>query len=263
MELYITEQAKNEISHSVISPVPQLFLYEMDSTITNELSNVYNNALIQLLNKYPKNFSAFCTVPLNDPEKAAITLHDSMKKGIKGAIIGPGINDKLLSDDFFIPFFEVANDLHAIIFIHPLLNNDPRIKKKKMSNLIGVPWETTLCALDLVLSGFLDKYPNIRILLAHGGGFLPYQLGRINKGYEMWTEVSSALMRPPSDYLKRMWYDTVLWNKNSLQLLISTVGKERVVSGSDFPFDLSEWPPEVTQARGASSLLGKNAKALK
>ena len=99
-----------------------------------------------------------------------------MNIGLKGAIIGPGLGRHMLSDSLFQPFFEEANRLKAILFIHPLLSEDPRLKRRMMPNLIGVPWETTVCATDLLLSGMVDKYPNIKILFAHGGDSFPIKL---------------------------------------------------------------------------------------
>lgn len=255
-EIFEFQKTKIGVTHSIISPIPQLFMYEFSTDITTEISQVYNYSLIELIRKSPNTISALGTVPLNNPEQAGYILNDVMNKGLKGVIIGPGINNKLLSDEFFTPFLEEANTLKAILFIHPLINTDPRIKLRKMPNLIGVPWETTITATDIVLSGLLDKFPNIRILLAHGGGFLPYQLDRLDKGYSQWKEIYTNLNAPPSEYVKRFWYDTVLSNSHSLDFLIKAVGEDKIVSGSDFPFDLSDWPPQVINERGALSLLG-------
>ncbi|MEH7073489.1 amidohydrolase family protein [Neobacillus drentensis] len=255
-EYYLAEQEKAGVSHSLISPIPQLFLYDFSEDITTEMATLYNQALANWTNKTPQKLSALGTVPLANPEKAAQVLNHAMHLGLKGVIIGPGLSNHMLSDDFFIPFFEEANRLHAIIFIHPLLCEDPRLKRRMMPNLIGVPWETTVCATDLLLSGLIDRYPNIKILFAHGGGFMPYQIGRQDKGYEQWKLVSSNLKAPPSEYLKRFWYDSVLWNQESLEFLINTVGEDKVVPGSDYPFDLCVWPPESKNNLGAISLLG-------
>lgn len=255
--LYLQEQKEIGVTHSVVSPIPQLFMYDFPVEITEEVSNVYNTALANWSKANPERISALGTIPLNDPTKAAEVLRNAMNLGLKGVIIGPGLPNKMLSDDFFTPFFEEANRLNAIVFIHPLLSEDPRLKSKMMPNLIGVPWETTVCATDLLLSGFADKFPNVKILLAHGGGFLPYQIGRLNKGYSMWKAVSSNLQAPPIDYLKRFWFDTVLWSDESLDFLVNTVGANRVVPGSDYPFDLCAWPPEVKSNEGVNSLLSK------
>ena len=241
--LYLSSQLDASISHSVLSPVPQLFMYEFDEAITAEASMVYNRSLAQLTIDYPNQLSALGTVPLQNPTLAAAILSDAIQLGLKGIILGPGINGHMLSDEFFTPLFEEANRLETIIFIHPLLAEDPRLKRRMMPNLIGIPWETTICATDLLLSGIVDRFPKIKFIFAHGGGFLPYQIGRLDKGYEQWSAVSSKLSARPSEYLKRFWYDSVLWNKESIEFLIQTVGEEQVLPGSDYPFDLSAWPP--------------------
>jgi aminocarboxymuconate-semialdehyde decarboxylase len=255
IELYMEEQEKANVTHSMISPIPQLFLYDFPSEITIEMSRVYNRSLANLIKKSPRKFSAVGTVPLAQPDQAAQVLSEAMNSGLKGAIIGPGIGQHMLSDNFFQTFFEEANRLKAILFIHPLLCEEPRLKRRMMPNLIGVPWETTVCATDILLSGMVDKYPNIKILFAHGGGFLPYQIGRLEKGFEQWAMVSSNLQAPPSEYLRRFWYDNVLWNDESVDYLVKTVGEERVVAGSDYPFDLCVWPPKEISDKGAQSLL--------
>ena len=195
-ELISGEQEKARVTHSMISPIPQLFLYDFPVEITTDISRVYNQSLAQLIKMTPEKLSAVGTVPLAHPDKAAQVLNEAMNMGLKGAIIGPGIDQYMLSDPFFKPFFEEANRLKAILFIHPLLSEDPRLKRRMMPNLIGVPWETTVCATDILLSGMIDKYPNVKILFAHGGGFLPYQIGRLDKGYEQWELVSSNLQAP-------------------------------------------------------------------
>ena len=249
------EQEKANVTHSMISAIPQLFLYDFPLAVTTEISRIYNQSLAKLAATNPDQLSAVGTVPLSHPVKAAEVLREAMSMGLKGAIIGPGVHQHMLSDRFFQPFFEEANRLKAVLFIHPLLCEDPRLKRRMMPNLIGVPWETTVCATDVLLSGMIDQYPNVKILFAHGGGFLPYQIGRLDKGYEQWEHVSSNLQAPPSEYLKRFWYDTVLWNQDSVDFLVKTVGEDRVVAGSDYPFDLCVWPPKEISDKGALSLL--------
>ncbi|GAB7389121.1 amidohydrolase family protein [Bacillaceae bacterium] len=254
--LYLAEQKGAGVLHSLVSPIPQLFLYEFPADITRELAQVYNQSLADWIHVHPERLSALATVPLQNPEQAAEELKRALALGLKGAIIGPGCNGYMLTDDFFAPFWEEANRQRAIIFIHPLLCEDPRLKRKMMPNLIGVPWETTVCATDILLNGLLDRYPEVKILLAHGGGFLPYQIGRLTKGCEQWKQAASSLQAPPLEYLKRFWYDAVLWHPAAVTYLIDLVGEERVVPGSDYPFDLSVWPPVSSSDRGVKSLLG-------
>lgn len=253
---YFKAQHQARVSHSLVSPIPQLFLYNIEATITKELSRLYNDALSRWVSEHSARLSALATVPLNQPEQAALELRRAMQHGLKGAIIGPSVQQKLLTDESFIPFWEEADALGAILFIHPLLCDDPRLQGRRMANLIGVPWETTICATDLLLGGWMDRYPRVRILLAHGGGFLPYQIGRLQKGYEMWRPVAASVQAPPTDYLRRFWFDTVLWDSRALRLLVDLVGKERVLPGSDFPFDLSHWPPVQPSLEAVQAFLG-------
>lgn len=253
--LFLSEQKDVGVSHSILSPIPQLFMYDFTDDISTEVSRVYNLALANLVSSHPNELSALGTVPLTNPVKAAKILGEAMQLGLKGVIIGPGIEGHMLSDHFFTPFFEEANRLEAIVFIHPLLCEEPRLKRRMMPNLIGVPWETTVCATDILLSGMIDKFPKVKILFAHGGGFLPYQIGRLDKGFEQWDLVSHNLQARPSEYVSRFWYDTVLWNEDSIDFLIKTVGEKSVVPGSDYPFDLSVWPPKNSSDKGVLSLL--------
>jgi aminocarboxymuconate-semialdehyde decarboxylase len=254
-QLYLQEQERAGVVHSLVSPIPQLFLYEFDEEITSDLADVYNHALAKWVQTSGGRLSALATVPLNHPARAAEALKKAMGQGLKGAIIGSSWSGNLLSDAKFNPFWEEADAQKAIVFIHPLLSKEPRLSSYMMANLIGVPWETTICATDLILSGHLDKYPNVKILLAHGGGFLPYQAGRLDKGYQKWKAVSANLEASPLEYVKRFWYDTVLWNSDGVSYLIQKAGSGRVVPGSDFPFDLCEWPPCYSGAEGFHSLM--------
>lgn len=255
--LYLEEQASAGVAHSLVSPIPQLFLYEFPAEITTELSAVYNNSLANWVSGRRERLSALATLPMNDPEQAALELERAMDKGLKGAIVASSWSGTLLTESRFIPFWEAADRQKAVVFIHPLLATDSRLSSRMMPNLIGVPWETTIAATDILLSGILDTYRNVKILLAHGGGFLPYQVGRLNTGYDKWKAVSAPMTQPPEQYLKRFWYDTVLWNPSGLQYLIDMVGADRVVQGSDFPFDLCEWPPAFTGSNGFHSLMEK------
>lgn len=242
-DLFLQEQLEAGMVHTLVSPIPQLFLYEMPWQITRDLATLYNEALAEWVRLSSGRLSGLASVPLNAPDVAAAMLEAAMRQGLKGVIIGPGYNQLSLSDPFFTPLFEAADAMRAIVFIHPVLNEDPRIQRMMMPNMIGVPWETTLCALDLMLGGILDRFPNIRFLLAHGGGFLPYQIGRCNQGYEVWPAVKHALKEKPEHYLKRFWYDNVLWHPSAEEHLIRIVGQDRVLPGSDYPFDLKVWPP--------------------
>ncbi|MDA5110469.1 amidohydrolase family protein [Brevibacillus thermoruber] len=255
--LYLEEQEQAGVTHSLVSPIPQLFLYDCPAAVTAELASVYNRSLAAWAGAHQQRLSALATVTLQEPARAANELRDAMGLGLKGAIIATSWSGNLLSHEKFAPFWEEADHQKAILFLHPLLSVDARLGQRMMANLIGVPWETTVCAVDLMLSGLMDKYPNVKILLAHGGGYLPYQIGRLETGYAKWKAVNAHLQASPHDYLKRFWYDTVLWNPAGIRCLIDLVGGDRVVPGSDYPFDLCAWPPDSSGATGFQTLMAE------
>lgn len=254
-DLFLEEQRAVGVERTLVSPVPQLFLYEAPADTTAELATLYNRSLARWARDDPARLSALGTVALNDPPTAAQQLRDALGMGLKGAIVGATCGSRLLTDPALVPFWEEADRLGAVVFVHPLLSEDPRLRRPMMPNLVGVLWETTVAAADLVLSGWLDRYPRVRILLAHGGGYLPYQVGRLDRGYRQWPPVRAALSRPPGEYLRRLWFDSVLWNDRALAYLADLVGEDRVVPGSDYPFDLCARPPASVGEAGARALL--------
>ncbi|MCS7246538.1 MAG: amidohydrolase [Thermomicrobium sp.] len=243
------------VERALISPVPQLFFYDTEPALTMEAARVYNESLLSWQGDTSERLQLLATVPLNDPDAAARELAWAMARGMRGAIVGPGVGERLLSDPFFTPFWEAAHERRAIVFLHPLLSRDTRLARPQLPNLVGVPWETTVAAIDLIFGGVLDRYPQVRIVLAHGGGYLPYQLGRLEKGYEVWEAVRRQLAEPPGAYLRRFWYDTVLWRTETIAYLRAVVGPDRLVPGSDFPFDLAMWPPQDLPAEHAAVTL--------
>jgi len=256
-EAYAAAYERAGIGLALVSPLPQLFVYHLPADLGALVAEVYNDALREVLATHRAQFRPLATLPLADPVAAARELERRMDEGFAGAIVGPGVGEALIGDEVFWPVWEVADARRAVLFLHPLLHADPRAARLMLPNLVGVPWETTLAASHLVLSGLIDRYPGARVLLAHGGGFLPYQIGRIEQGYDVWPQVKARLQDRPTAYLRRMFYDNVLWSDAALRCLIDVVGADRVLGGSDFPFDLSAWPPRA--GADVSALLGADA----
>lgn len=254
-EAYLGQQKRHNIHHSLVSPIPQLFLYEAEAPITAELARVYNDSLAQWCRSHP-TLSALATLPLNSPELAVTELERGLSLGLKGAILAPSIEGRTLTHPDFEPLWDALNAAAAVLFVHPLLNTDPRIQHHMLPNLIGVLWETTVVAAETLLMGYLERYPRVRILLAHGGGYLPYHIGRMQRAYERWGQVRQQLSSKPQDLLRRYWFDSVVFNPESLRLLEQLVGKSRIVPGSDYPFDLCIWPPDFRDPTGFRELVG-------
>jgi aminocarboxymuconate-semialdehyde decarboxylase len=151
-----------------------------------------------------------------------------------------------LGDSRFWPFWEAVQDLDVFVFVHP---DEPynigidRLKEYYLLNLLGNPIETARCVADVVFSGLLEVYPSLKILFAHGGGALPYVRGRYEHGYHVRTETKAKIDRPPSEYIKLLYFDTITHWEPALEFLINTVGADRVVVGSDYPFDMGPAEP--------------------
>jgi aminocarboxymuconate-semialdehyde decarboxylase len=163
----------------------------------------------------------------------------------------------------------VANQHHAFCMVHP--NNVAGIERMRnyyLNNLIGNPLDTTIAAACLVFGGVLERHPTLKICLAHGGGFVPYQAGRFVHGWHVRAEPKSKLAKPPTESLKRFYFDTIVHSKEALAFLVGNAGAQRVLLGSDYPFDMGA-PEGVSQVRSLSvpaadqsAILGARARAL-
>jgi aminocarboxymuconate-semialdehyde decarboxylase len=180
------------------------------------------------------------TLPMQAPKLAAEELrHAVTVLGMRGAQIGSNIAGRNLDDPELEPVWSVAAELDAFILVHP--NNvagADRLSSYYLTNLIGNPLDTTIAAACLVFSGVLERYPSLKFCLAHGGGFVPYQAGRLVHGWHVRAEPKKKLTRPPTDSLKRFYFDTIVHSKDALEFLVGSAGADRVLLGSDYPFDM-------------------------
>jgi aminocarboxymuconate-semialdehyde decarboxylase len=189
-------------------------------------------------------------IPLQDVALAINELERLIKSGLKGVEIGTHVNGVYPGDARFRPFWEACESLDAFVFIHPVEGGGrAELRDYYMWNVIGNPMETTVAAGHLILSGVMDAYPRLKILLAHGGGALPYLHGRLDRGFKQRPEINKVISRPPTDYLKQFYFDTITHDTNILKSLVDLVGADRVLLGSDYPFDMGhEIPVDLVRA---------------
>jgi aminocarboxymuconate-semialdehyde decarboxylase len=196
---------------------------------------------------------------------------------LRGAQIGSNIAGKNLDDPALEPVWATAAELGAFILVHPInVAGMDRLSSYYLNNLIGNPLDTTIAAACLVFGGVLERHPTLKICLAHGGGFVPYQAGRFEHGWHVRTEPKKKLKKPPTESLDRFYFDTIVHSKAVLEFLVGRAGAGRVMLGSDYPFDMG-MPDGVRQVRGlsipvadqavilgggAQALLGTSARAL-
>jgi aminocarboxymuconate-semialdehyde decarboxylase len=224
----------------VLSVTPQTYLYNQDASLGAMTAAIQNDQIAKLVKQNPQRFMGIATLPMQAPEKAADELKRAMTKlGLRGTMFASNIMGKNLDDPSFEPVWATAEELGAFVFIHP--NNvagADRMKSYYLNNLIGNPLDTTIGAACLYFGGVLDRHPKLTVVLAHGGGFTPYQAARWEHGWHVRPEPKKNIAKQPVDIAKRFYYDTILHSAPVLEFMIEHVGADRVMLGSDYPYDM-------------------------
>lgn len=200
-------------------------------------ARLVNDSLGTIVRARPDRFAALATLPLNDTAAAVEELERAVTElEFRGAMLFSNVNGTSLSDHRFWPLYEKADALGAVLYIHPI---DPvgveAMTEYWLMPLVGFPFDTTLAAAKLVMSGVVARFPNIKWVLAHLGGAIPYLAERLDRGYEAFEECRENIDRPPSEYLRLFYYDTVNFDPGALRLALEFAGAERLLAGSDYP----------------------------
>lgn len=205
-----------------------------------ELAQMVNDSFAQIVRERSDRFAALATLPLNDPAASVTELDRAFKKlGFKGVMMFSNVNGTALSDERFWPLYEKADELKVVFYIHPSFPvGVEAMTDYWLMPLIGFTFDTTLAAAKLVFSGVVEKFPNITWVLGHLGGAIPYLAERLDRGYHAFKECRENITRPPSEYLKEFYYDTVNFDINALQLAIDFAGPDHLVAGSDYPHQI-------------------------
>jgi aminocarboxymuconate-semialdehyde decarboxylase len=270
LERRLQDMAASKVDVQVLSVCPQTFLYAQPPAVAAAFARVQNEQLAKLVKTHPGRFLAIATVPMQAPKLAADELRHAMRVlGLSGMQIGSNVAGKNLDDPELEPVWATAAELDAFILLHPInVAGMDRLGSYYLNNLIGNPLDTTIAAACLAFSGVLERYPSLKICLSHGGGFVPYQAGRFVHGWQVRTEPKKKLPKPPTESLSRFYFDTIVHSTDVLEFLVGEAGADRVLLGSDYPFDMG-MPDGVLQVRGLSvpasdqaAILGGRARAL-
>lgn len=231
------------ISLAVLSCSPTLFLYWTDAATAADAARLVNDGIADMAAQAPDRFAGVASLPLQDPPAAAAELRRAVRElGLKGAHVGPHVEGVPLDDASLRPVLQTAVDLGVPLIVHPyFVGPSPSLDDFYLTNLQGNPWQTAVCASRLILSGTLDALPALDVMLVHGGGHLPYQIGRLDHGYQVRPEAQQPAATP-SAYLGRFHYDTLLYRPDAMRWLIGQVGADRVLYGTDMPFDMDGGP---------------------
>ncbi len=195
-----------------------------------------NDSIAEFVAAYPERYIGIGAVPLQDQNRTAKEMDYLSAIGLKGVTIPSHIRAKDLGISKFRKFWAKAEELDMPVYIHPRgFTHDERLHEYFLWNSIGQPLEEALAMSSIIYEGILDDFPKLKIIIAHGGGYLPYYAGRTDKAYESRPETRKNITRPPSDYLRRFFYDTVVFDPDVLGLLIKKAGDKQIMMGTDYP----------------------------
>jgi len=237
---------------------------------STELCRKVNDNFAKIQSDY-EAFPALATLPLNNPDAVVAELERAISElGLKGATLFSNANGVALSDKRFWPLYEKANDLNVVFFIHPTYPVGVEAMTEYMlMPLVGFLADTTLAAASLVFSGVGEEFPNIKWVLGHLGGAVPYLAERFDRGYEAFEQCRKNISKPPSEYLKKFYYDTVNFDVHALQFAIDFAGSDHLVAGSDYPHQIGSIEKMLTSIEKLNisqeektGILGGNAERL-
>ena len=243
-EKRISDMERESIDIQVLSPIPVTFSYWAPAEEAVKLARIQNDFISETVSQYPNKFVGLGTVPLQDVEIAIHEMDRCIHElGLKGIEIGTNVNGNNLDDPSLIPFFEMAEKWEVPLFIHPWETlGKERMPRHNLMYTVGMPSETALAGASLILGGVIEKFPELKICFAHGGGSLPYLLPRLDQGWKVWPHLR-LLNNPPSYYAKNFYFDSLVNDSINLKYLVDLFGHERIMLGSDYPFLLREVPP--------------------
>lgn len=265
----IADMENAGINYRLLAVPPFTFFYELDLRITKEWCQFINDRISFEIKKYPNHFGGLATLPMQSTEAAVEELERAIKVlGLKGAEIATNINGIELDDPLLEPFWATAERLGAFILIHPhYVAGSSRMQDYYLRNLVGNPLDTVLAASRIIFGGVFERYPDLKVCLSHGGGYLVFAVSRFDHGYKVRSELKH-LKQAPSEFLKKFYYDTIVHDADTLKFILEKVGHERVLMGTDYPFDMGDLAP-VENIKGFNlkacverSILGNNASEL-
>jgi aminocarboxymuconate-semialdehyde decarboxylase len=240
----LADMATDGIETQVVSPTPVFFSYAADVAQAVRIARIMNDLALEICSPAPGRLLPMCQVPLQDPDAACAELDRCLAAGHVGVEIGNHVGDADLDSAGVVTFLEHAAARGAPVFVHPWdMPGSPRTDRWMAQWLTGMPAETHLSILAMVLGGVFDKVDeSLRICFAHGGGSYPFWLGRVDNAWRRRREVVGTSDYPPSHYNDRFYVDSVVFDEPALRLLADTLGTDRIVVGSDYPYPLGESP---------------------
>ena len=230
----------------VVSPYVGFYNYHLPAEVARATSVETNDEIAGMIRAWPERFAGLGTLPMQDVKAAISEMERCMSQlGLKGVEINDHVNGRTLEEPEFRPFWKAAQELGALVFFHQGGDTvvTPRSARYHLPNTIGNLADRAVTFATLVFGGVMDEFPDLKICLGHGGGYTCYGIGRMDHGWQVRSEARVHITQPPSAYLGRFYYDCIVYTEPALRFLIDSVGADRVVFGTDWPYDMAlDWP---------------------
>ncbi|HVL55111.1 MAG TPA: amidohydrolase family protein [Burkholderiaceae bacterium] len=243
----IEDMGRTGVQRQVLSPMPELLSYWLDPDDGAAMCRFLNETIAGMVAASPSAFFGLGAVPLQDPDRAVAELEHAIRSlGLSGVEIGSNVNGVAIGDPRFRPFFAAACQLGAAVFVHPLRPSgmDRLIGPPIYEQALAFPGEIGLAAISMMTGGTLAALPQLRIAFSHGGGSLQVLVPRLQQAWERLAPVKDALAEPPHDTVRRMYYDDLLYDATAIESLVRLAGPDRVMVGTDYPFNIMDREPE-------------------
>ena len=250
LNIRLAEMDRCDVGMQALSTMPSVlgrlpfdrFFYDIEAAAGLDFCRALNDGMAGVVGKYPDRFVGLATVPLQDIGASVDELGRAVRElGLRGVEIGSHVEGMNLDDKSLWPFYGMVEKLGVPIMVHPA---EPpgrdRLSNYQLVNFIGFPLETTIAGMSMIFGGVLKDFPRLKVYFVHGGGFLPYQRGRFEHGYMVREDPKRRIDKPPSEYFKLIYFDALTHDQHAMEYLISSVGANRVMLGTDYPADMTD-----------------------
>ena len=245
VDLRLAHMKNTGVDKQILSHITAMSFYTLDAGLNKEISASLNDGLAGLARKLPEKFACMAGVPLQDPPAAAAELKRAVGLGHIGVKIGSNVAGENLNDPALDVFWDMAVSLDIPVFIHPgdIIGSKDRMKDFHLNNLLANPIDTTIAAACLMFGGVFDRFPKLKVVLAHLGGFLPWIRGRLQQGYLVRDEPKACGSEAPETYLENFYFDTVIHNADCMKFAVTTLGAGQILYGTDCPWNIGNLEP--------------------
>ncbi len=253
----------------MLSPLPGQSVYVAPPDAAREAARLTNDGIAAAVAQHPDRFAGMGLVPFQTPELAIAEMRRCVRElGLRGVEVPSHIAGRELSEPAFRPVLAAAEELGVLLFLHPLgTSHGERLRDHYLNNILGNPIDSAIAVAHLIFDGVLEQLPGLKVCVAHGGGHAAAYWGRWDHAWGVRPDCRRHIARPPSEYLRRLYFDTLVFDRAQLRFLLSTYGADHLCLGTDYPFDMAEPDPlglhaELCEADRAAVLGGTAARLL-